>query len=109
DHEIRTQADGPAHGHGGVDAVPARLVAGGRDHPTRLGRAADGHGPAAKLGPVALLHGRVERVHVDVDDASHWGTFSVRRMRRATCSAWSRSSGTAVLSQSSPLRRGPTA
>src|SRR5207237_782342 len=32
---------------------------------------ADEHGAAAELGVVALLDGRVERVHVDVDDVSY--------------------------------------
>jgi hypothetical protein len=44
------------------------LVAGSRHHPPGPRIAADDHRPAAQLGPVALLHGREERVEVHVED-----------------------------------------
>ena len=47
----------------------ARLVAGGGDDAALVGIAADGDRLAAQLRVVALLDGRVERVHVDVEDA----------------------------------------
>ena len=52
-------------------AKRARLVAGRRDH-AALGRiAADDDRLAAQRRVVALLDGRIERVHVDVQDAAH--------------------------------------
>ena len=46
----------------------ARLVARGADDAPALGRAAHGDRAAARARVVALLDGRVERVHVDVQD-----------------------------------------
>ena len=71
DGEVGTEADRPGHRHGGPDAEGPRLVAGRRHHAAPLRPAADGDGLASQLGPVALFDGRVERVHVDVDDAAH--------------------------------------
>ena len=45
------------------------LVGGGADHAPAL-ESADDDRLAAQLGPVALLHGRIERVHVHVDDGA---------------------------------------
>src|SRR5262249_59747842 len=53
--------------HGGPDAEPAGLVARGR-HDAALARATDRDGLAAELRIVPLLDGRVERIHVDVND-----------------------------------------
>ncbi len=50
-----------------MHAEAAHLVARGRDHAAPAG-AADDHGLAGELRPVVLLDGRVERVHVDVQD-----------------------------------------
>ncbi len=59
---------GGAEGHRRVDAEGAGLVAGGRDDAAGMRIAAHDHGPAAQLGPVALLDRREERVEVDVED-----------------------------------------
>ena len=59
------------HRHRRAHAERPRLVAGGGDDAARCGRAADGDRLAAQLRVVALLDGRVERVHVDVEDAAH--------------------------------------
>jgi len=53
--------------HGRVHAKSPRLVTRGRRH-AALSRSADGHGFTAQVGAAALLHGRVERVRVDVND-----------------------------------------
>ena len=70
DREVRAEADRARHRNRRAHAELARLVAGGRDHAARLRRAADRHRLAAQLRPIALLDRRVERVHVDVDDAA---------------------------------------
>ena len=74
--DARPDADGVraapqrlAHGHRRVHAVAAHLVAGRRHH-AAAARAADDHGPAAQRGVVALLDGRVEGVHVHVQDGA---------------------------------------
>ena len=50
-----------------MHAESADLVARGGDHAAPA-RAADDHRLARELRPVVLLDGRVERVHVDVQD-----------------------------------------
>src|ERR1051325_10882623 len=70
-------------GHGGVDAELARLVGPGADH-APLARPADDHRLAAQRGVVALLHRRIECVHIDMDDLAHLPTtpaFIVDRKR----------------------------
>ena len=69
-------------GRRGSSASPIGRRAGAprswRRRPRRATRAtADRHRPAAQLRPIALLDRRVERVHVDVDDASDQGIGSV--------------------------------
>ena len=65
--QLRALPPGGDRGHGRADAELAGLVAGGR-HDAPLARPADCDRLAAELGIVALLDGRVEGVHVDVDD-----------------------------------------
>jgi hypothetical protein len=62
-------------GHGGVDAEFARLVVAGGHHAAPRS-AADGDGLAGELGVFAHLDGRIEAVHVEVDDLAH-GIFIV--------------------------------
>ena len=69
--EVRAEADAPGPSTSRPDAEGARLVAGRRHHAAPLGPAADRDRLAPQLGPIALFDGRVERVHVDVDDAAH--------------------------------------
>ena len=64
------QPQRPRHRHGAPDAEGAHLVARGQHH-AALRVAADDDRPAAQLGPVALLDGRVEGVHVHVEDGAH--------------------------------------
>ena len=71
DDQVGTEAHGPRHRNGRAHAKRPRLVAGRRHDAARRGRPADRHGPAPQFGPVALLDRRVERVHVDVDDAAN--------------------------------------
>ena len=47
----------------------ARLVTRGSDHTARPG-AANSDGNAAQCRIFALFHGRIESVHIDVDDAA---------------------------------------
>ena len=68
DHEVRTQPDRARHRDRRLHAELPRLVARRRDDAATFGAAADGDRLAPQLGPVALLDGRVERVHVDVKD-----------------------------------------
>ena len=69
--ELRAEAHRARHRNRRTDAERARLVAGGRDDAALLGIAADGDRTSAQLRLVALLNGRVEGVHVDVQDAAH--------------------------------------
>ena len=55
-------------GHGTVDAELAGHVVGRRHHAAAFGRAAHDHRLADQFGPVPLLDGGVEGVHVDVQD-----------------------------------------
>jgi hypothetical protein len=71
--ELRTEPDRTRHRHGGAHAERASLVARGGHHAAALRPAADGDRLPAQFRPVALLHGRIEGVHVDVDDPAHGG------------------------------------
>jgi hypothetical protein len=64
---LRAAPERLAHGHRGMHAEATNLVARGRDHAASA-RAADDHRLSGELRPVALLHGRIERVHVHVQD-----------------------------------------
>jgi hypothetical protein len=75
--QIRALAAGGDRGHGGADAEFAGLVTGGGDD-SALAAAADGDGAAAEVGVITLLDGRVEGVHVDVNDTAQVG--SLRRV-----------------------------
>ncbi len=67
DDGLRAAPERLPHRHRGTHAEAAHLVAGGRDHAAPA-RAPDDHGLARELRPVVLLDGRVESVHVDVQD-----------------------------------------
>jgi hypothetical protein len=67
DDRLRAFAQGHDHGHRRVDAERPRLVR-RRRHDSSRGARPDEHRFAAQLGVIALLDGRVERVHVDVQD-----------------------------------------
>src|SRR5712671_6505779 len=67
---LGTQPLRTAGGHGRVDAELARLVRRSADHAPLAGPADDDR-PAAQLRPVALLDGRIECVHIDMNDFSH--------------------------------------
>ena len=67
DHGLRAAPERLAHRHCGMHAETAHLVAGGGDDAAPAG-AADDHRLARELRAVVLLDGRVERVHVDVQD-----------------------------------------
>src|SRR5690606_27701011 len=70
EHCLRAQPFRAQRRHGRTDAEAPRLVARRADH---RARPAPGHHhrAATQARVVALLHGRVERVHVDVDDLAH--------------------------------------
>jgi hypothetical protein len=67
---VRTAAQRLAHRHRGVHAVLAHFVAGGGDD-TAAASSADDQRLATQLRIVECFNGRVERVHVDVQDRSH--------------------------------------
>ena len=71
DDERRAQPDRLRHRHRRADAERPRLVARRGDDAALVGLAADGERLAAQRRVVALLDRRVERVHVDVEDAAH--------------------------------------
>ena len=61
--DVRAQLAGAPAGHAGVDAQGLRLIGGGEDD-----TAAHGHRLAPQAGIEQLLHRRVERVEVGVED-----------------------------------------
>ncbi len=64
---LRAQAFGADGGHGRMNAEAPRLVGRRANNRARPGPGHH-HGLAAQVGIVALLHGRVERVHVHMHD-----------------------------------------
>src|SRR5262249_21167360 len=79
------------HGHRRARAGRARLVRGG-EHDTPA-VTADEHGPAAERRVVALLHGRVEGVHVHVENGAgrrHPRALYVGRSAASLSAPWSR-------------------
>ena len=68
-----TEPVGAADRHGRADPEGPRLVGAGRHHPTpraALGVGPDHHRLPPIGGMVELLHGRIEGVHVEVDDGT---------------------------------------
>ena len=66
--ELRATLLRAVGGHGGMDAIAARFVAGSGNHAAFFRGARDDKRLAAPFGVVALLHRGVEGIHVDVDD-----------------------------------------
>jgi hypothetical protein len=56
----------------------SRFIACRRNDAPPMGLPTDSNGFSAECGVIALLNGRVERIHVDVKDAAHGqaGNFS---------------------------------
>ena len=65
--QLRTKIPRLEGRHGGAAAVFPRLVVAGGEHPAPTA-APDRDGFPGELGTLAHLDGRVETVHVDVDD-----------------------------------------
>ena len=72
EHKLGTLAPGRDRGHCRVHTKFARLVTRGSHHAARSA-ATDGDRKPAQCRIVALLHRRIERVHVDMDDATETG------------------------------------
>ena len=83
---IRTAAVGLGDGHGRADAEAPRLVGAGGHHPAPAGLGADHHRPAAQRRVVALLHGGVEGVHVQVHDPARGPGAHGRGVRQGRAS-----------------------
>src|SRR5262249_20844376 len=66
--ELRTQKESAPRGHRRTHAELPAFIRPARDPPATLRAPADRDGLPPQLRPVALLDGRVEGVHVDVDD-----------------------------------------
>ena len=64
---VRAQTFRPNRGHGGSHAELSRFI-GSSAHYGAIPAPGDNNGFAAQLRIVALLHGRIKRVHVDVND-----------------------------------------
>jgi hypothetical protein len=67
EHQLRAEPLGGRRRHGRAHAELARLVA-CRHHHAALAAAADRDRLAAQRRVVALLHRRIERIHVEMDD-----------------------------------------
>ena len=78
EHRLRAQALGADRRHRRAHAELARLVTRRAHHRARAAPR-DDHRPAAQGRVVALLDGRIERVHVDVQDLALWGFFAHRQ------------------------------
>ncbi len=74
--QVRTLATGGDRGHGGPNAEFARLVTCGSDNPA-FAAASDSDRAATQVRVIALFNGRVESVHVDVDDTAQGGSLQV--------------------------------
>jgi len=84
EHTLGASAPRPRHRQCRVHAESARLVARGGDDTARA-EASDDHRTAADGGIVELLHRRVERVEVDVQDRRRAGhPVDVRTTRRSS-------------------------
>ena len=64
---VGTEVPGPEHRHGRVDTEAPGLIGARGDHAASAGAAHDDR-LAGQFGVVEQLHGREERVHVDVQD-----------------------------------------
>src|SRR5699024_1386738 len=64
---LRAQAVGMGGRHGGVNTETSRFVAAGRDHASAVGRTTNDQWSPPVFRVITLLHGGVERIHVDVD------------------------------------------
>jgi hypothetical protein len=71
EHRFRAQALGAGAWQRRADAVFAGLVAGSHDDAAAGRRPSHDDRKAQQLRPVPNLHGGVERVHVDVENAAH--------------------------------------
>jgi hypothetical protein len=83
------QQRGGSRGHCRSDAKFARFVA-RRSHYTALGRIADRDRPPAETRIVPLLDGRVESVHIDMDDLSQSRLLYWRMHASRTGTDWER-------------------
>jgi hypothetical protein len=70
DDQLRAETHRPRHRHRRPHPEAARLVAGRRDDAPARRAASDGHGTPRQGRIVPLLDRRVERIHVDVQDAT---------------------------------------
>src|SRR6185295_1367833 len=100
DHKLRTQAHRARHRHRRSHAELPRLVARRGHHAARLGRAADDQRLAAQLGMVSALDGRIESVHVEVDDFSR----ALGQLRQRNRCDGSGSSGANMPSQETTMQ-----
>src|SRR5215469_14218026 len=64
---VGAQAFGANSGHGRTHAELSRFIRGGADYGA-IAAPRDNNGRATELWIVALLHRRIKRVHVNVDD-----------------------------------------
>ena len=74
DHRLRAGPSGAGHRHRRADAVLAGEVVGREHHPALA--AAHDHGYVDQVGAVADHHGRVEGVHVDVEQVAGPGVVT---------------------------------
>ena len=71
-----------ARGHGGMHAIFARFVGGGRDHASFGGVASYDDGLAAPLGVIVLFNGSEERIEVHEQDRRSAPFLQISRICR---------------------------
>src|SRR5690348_6192477 len=67
---VGTQTFGPNSGHGGTHAELSRFIRSSAHH-RAIPVPSDNNGLATKLRIIPLFYGRIERVHVDMNDLTH--------------------------------------
>src|SRR5689334_14457334 len=89
EYAIGAEAPGGDTRHGRPDAELPRLVTGSADDASPARRSADNYGFSAQIGPVPLLDGSVEGVHVQMKNgARHYnpgGNFTIEALLKKIC------------------------
>ena len=73
---LGTKPAGGGAGQSRTHPELSRLVTGGADDPALCWRGTNDHRPATQCRVVTLLHGGVERIHVEVEDDTEHARFS---------------------------------
>ena len=86
EHRVRAELSGPSRGHRAVDAELSRRVVRGRDDATSFRGSTNDDRLADEGRIIAFFDGRLERVHIDMEDHGLFLVFqAVRRLPTDPC------------------------